>query len=201
VMSALVARNAADARGAIPAGWTFSATMGSGADTLDLYLRMVDVNEPTSIAFLLSTVANEWQGELIAFRGTSPGVLQETAANATFSATTALSVGGVTSQQAINLVVVVWTCSGAPVLTLPAGFIVIDSISTAVVSARSMLLGYKIAGATGALTFSAATAGTNTTGRSNTFVMRDRAPAAPRALVDLVPGNIGLIGKETRPAR
>ena len=201
VLLALIAHNAADTVSSAPSGWTLIDTLGSGSDTLDAYVHMVGDAEPTSAVYALATVANEWQGELVALRGTSPGVIKEASATASYSATTSLTTAGVTSQQAINLIMSAWACSGAPVLTLPAGFTAIDSFATAVVASRSMLLGYKLAGATGALTFPAATAGTNTTGRSFTFVLRDRIPVTPDALVDLVPGNIGLIGKDTRPAR
>lgn len=201
VLLALLAHNAADTVSSAPSGWTLIDTLGSGADTLHVYAHMVDDAEPTSVVFSLSTVANEWQGELVALRGTSPGIVREASATASFSATTALTTAGVTSQQATSLILVSWTCSGSPVLTLPAGFAAIDSFATAVVGSRSMLIGYKLAGATGALTFSKATAGSNTTGRSFSTVVRDRIPVTPDALVDLVPGNIGLIGKDTRPAR
>lgn len=201
VLVALVAHNAADAAGATPAGWTLLGIQGSGADVLSVYVRMVDGTESTSIAFTCQTVANEWMGELVAFRGTSPGVIQEDAASASFSASTSLTSAGVTSQQAINLILAVWTCSGSPVLTPPTGFTLIDSLATSIVSPRSILVAYKLASATGALTFLAATAGANTTGRSFVYALRDRIPIAPAPLVDLVPGNIGLIGKDTRPAR
>lgn len=200
VMLIVVARNSADARGATPTGWTFGATLGSGADTLDYYARMVDDNEPTSIVFSLPTVANEWHGELVALRGTSSGIVVEASASATFSGA-ALATAGVTSQQAISLILVVFVVAGIHSLTLPAGFTSIDNFNTAVVSSRTAMIGYKIAGATGALTFPNGASEDIATGRSFTFVLRDRVPTTPAALVDLVPGNIGLIGKDTRPAR
>lgn len=201
VWIALLSHNAVDTVSAPPAGWTFVTSLGSGADLLELYAHTVDGSELTSIVFTLATNIDEWQGEIIILEGTSPGTAVEATASATFTATTSLTTAGVTSQQAINLIFVAWTCSGSPTLTLPTGFTAVDSFSTAIVTTRSMLVGYKIAGATDALTFSAATASANTTGRSFTLVIRDRVPIAPVALVDLVPGNIGLIGKDTRQAR
>jgi len=201
VFLALISHNSVDSVSAAPSGWTLIATLGSGADVLNAYGHMVDGTEPALISFALSGTTFEWQGELVTLTGTSPGVLVESSATATFSSTTSLATAGATSLQAVSLILAVWTCLGTPTLTLPAGFTLVDNFSTAIVTSRSMLVGYKLAGATGALTFSAATASASTTGRSFTFVLRDGAPRLPAALVDLVPGNIGLIGKDTRPAR
>jgi hypothetical protein len=204
VLVVLVARNAADTRAAPPTGWTLAVGLGADADVIDAYVRMVDGSEPRSVVLSLPTVTSEWQGEILALRGTSPGILIESASSVGFAATPQLTTAGVTSQQVLSLIVVAWTCAGALGLTPPAGFTAIDSFSTAILSPltpRSMLLGYRRAGATGALTFAPATAGASATGRSFSLVLRDRPPIQPAALVDLVPGNLGLIGKDTRPAR
>jgi hypothetical protein len=201
VLAILVARNAADTRAPAPAGWTLATSLGAAADVMDVYVRMVDRNEPVSVVLSLPTVGSEWQGELLAIRGTSPGIAVENAASQGFAATTAPTTASIASQQATSLILAVWTCSGAPALALPSGFASIDNLTTAVVSARSMLIGYQLAGATGLLTFPTATAAINATGRSFTFAVRDRVPIQPPALTDLVPGNLGLIGKDTRPAR
>lgn len=203
VWLAVLAHNAADTVSAAPAGWTLLVSLGSVADALEVYAHMVDDSEPASIDFTLASTTAEWQGELITLTGTSPGVMLESAASASFSAATALTTAGATVQQAIDIILVVWTCSGTPTLTLPAGFAAVDSFFTGVVTTRSMLVGYKFAGATGPLTFAAATASSGTTGRSFTLVLRDQVPVTPvaTALVDVVPGNIGLIAKDTRPPR
>jgi hypothetical protein len=201
VLLALVGHNAGDAAGAAPAGWTLVALLGSGADTLNLYTRMLDGTELAAVAFSATTVASEWQGELVALRGTSPAVLIEATSSTASSASTSLTTAGVTSQQAISVILAIWTCSGAPALTLPVGFTAVDSFASAVVSSRSMLVGSRIAGATGALALAAATASASTSGRSFVLVLRDRAPLRPAGLVDPVPGNIGLLAKDTRPPR
>lgn len=201
VLVALVARNATDPRAAPPSGWTVALGLGAGADVMDIYVHMADGSESSSIVFALPTVTSEWQGELLAVRGTSPAILIESSSSAGFAATTQLSTAGATSQQAISLIVVAWLCAGTPALALPAGFALLDSLGTAFVSARSLLLGYRLAGATGALTFAPASAATGATGRSFALVLRDRLPIQPAALTDLVPGNLGLIGRDTRPAR
>ncbi len=199
VLVAVITQNAADTIN-IPAGWTLVVTAGT-PDKFLLLARMIDSGDPASFAFPLVSVANEWQAELVVFRGSSPGAIRYAGNISTFTATTALPTPVATVQQAIDLLISVWTCSGAPVLTLPSGFTAIDSFNTSIVSSRSMMLGYKIGGATGTLTFGNATAGTNTTGASITEALRDRLPIKPAALVDIVPGNIGLIGNDTRPAR
>lgn len=201
VLLALIAHNAADAVSAAPAGWSSVATLGSGADVLEIYAHVAAESEPSAAVFSLATVANEWQGKLLALTGTSPGIVLESGGTAAFSGSTSLTTAGATVQQAIDLILTAWTCSGVPTLTLPAGFTLIDSFRTGIVSSRSMLIGYQSAGATGALTYSAATASSNTTGRSFTCVLRPGIPVTPAPLVDLVPGNIGLIARDTRPPR
>ncbi|MEO7731242.1 MAG: hypothetical protein ABIY55_09740, partial [Kofleriaceae bacterium] len=186
--------------------WTHVDALGAGADVLDVYARMVDDNEPSSAAFSFATFANECQGELVAIRGTAPGVFREAAASFASAATTTLVTAAPISQQAINVILSVWTCAGARALALPAGFTAVDSFSTAIVAPRSMLIGYRLAGATGVITLGNVTVGNGTasdatTGRSFSIAIRDRIPVQPAALVDIVPGNIGLIGKDTRRAR
>jgi hypothetical protein len=199
VLVAIVAFNAADSM-ATPSGWTLLVTAGS-PDKFSLFARSLASSDAATFSFPLVSVANEWQAELVVFRGSSPGVIREAGNIVTFTATTSLTTPGAVTLQAISLIMSAWSCSGAPTLTLPAGFTSIDNFSTAVVSSRSLMIGYQVAGATGALSFAAATASVNTTGATITQVMRDRPPITPDALVDLVPGNIGLIGKDTRPAR
>lgn len=201
VWLALLSHNALDLVSSAPAGWALVSTLGSGADVVDVYAHMVDDGEPTSIVFQLASNSSEWQGELVTLTGTAPGVVIESGGTASFSATTSLTTAGATVQQAVDLILAVWTCTGAPTLTLPAGFTAIDNFNTGVVTSRSMLVGYKLAGATGALSFSAATAGTSTTGRSFTYVLRAGAPVTPAALSDVVPGNLGLFARDTRPPR
>lgn len=201
VLLALVAHNAADLVSAAPAGWALIASLGSGADALAVYSHVAGAADPAAVVFGLATVASEWQGELVAIRGPSPGTLLEASGSATFTAATALSTAVVTSQQAVNELLAVWTCSGAPVLTLPVGFTAIDSFASSVVSSRSMLVGHRRAGATGSISPPNASANASTTGRSFTLALRDRVPPRPAALEDLVPGNIGLIARDTRPAR
>ena len=200
VLLALVAHGAADGRAATPAGWTLAQSLGAGADVLDVYVHMVGDRDPASVAFALPAAAGEWQAELVALRGTSPGIVVEATATAS-SAGTTIPTAGVTSQQATSLVLCAWTCAGFKALTVPAGFTAIDSLTTSVVSPRTMMLAYRLAGATGALSFPATSAEDALVGRSFSLVLRDRIPIRPAPLVDLVPGNLGLFGKDTRPPR
>jgi hypothetical protein len=199
VLLAIFAFNSADSM-TIPSGWTQLVAAGA-PDRFLLLARMLDFGDPESIVFPLLTVASEWQGELVALRGGSPSTLRYAGNLTTFTSTTALATPAVTTQQAIDLVVSVWSCSGAPLLTPPAGFTTIDNFSTAIVLSRSTMVAFKLAGATGGITFPNANASTSTTGAAITQALRDRAPIQAPGLLDLVPGNIGLIGKDTRPAR
>lgn len=194
---AIVAHNAVDSL-STPAGWSLLVTAGS-PDRFSLFARMLDDLSPFS--FPLATTTNEWQGEVVVVRGASPASVREAGSFSTFTATTSPVTPSVTSQQAINLILSMWSVAGAPALTLPAGFTAIDNFASAVVSSRSLMVGYRLAGTTGALTFPAATASPSATGTAITQVLRERVPPTPAALIDLVPGNIGLLGKDTRPAR
>ena len=199
VLLAIFAFHSADSMN-VPSAWTQLVAAGS-PDRFLLLARMIDVGDPASIVFPLLTVANEWQGELVAFRGGSPGILRYAGNITTFTSTTSLATPAVTTQQAIDLVMSVWSCSGAPLLTPPAGFTTIDNFSTAIASSRSTMVAIRLAGATGGITFPNANASTSTTGAVVTQALRDRAPIQAPGLLDLVPGNIGLIGKDTRAAR
>jgi hypothetical protein len=199
VLLAILTFNSADSM-TIPNGWTQLIVAGA-PDRFSLLARMIDFGDPESIVFPLLTVANEWQGEIVALREGSPGTLRYAGNITTFTSTTALATPAVTTQQAIDLVMSVWSCSGAPLLTPPAGFTTIDNFSTAIVSSRSTMVAFKLAGATGGMTFPNANASTSTTGAAITQALRDRAPIQAPGLLDLVPGNIGLIGNDTRPAR
>lgn len=200
VLIAFVANNDADAM-PDPAGWTLITIFGSGANQYRGLARMLEATDSPTIVFGLTTVANEWQAELVVLRRTSPGVVFEISATSTFTSATSLATPGVTVQQAINLLLVSWICSGSPTLTAPAGFTTIDSFTTSVVGARSMLIAFRLTGATGALSLPSATASAATTGRSCVVALRGGIPATPSELFDPVPGNIGLIAKDTRPAR
>jgi hypothetical protein len=198
---ALLSHDAADTVAAAPAGWTLVGSLGAGADALDVYAHMVGDGEPASIVFALASTGNEWLGELVTLTGTAPGVLVESSASAAFVAATALTTAAATVQQATDLILSAWTCAGSPTLMLPAGFAAVDSFSSGVVTSRSLLVGYQRAGATGVIAFAAATASASTSGRSFVLALRDRAPPRPAALVDPVPGHIGLLAKDTRPPR
>lgn len=200
VLVAIVCRGNSDAAAPAPAGWTLAAGNVGGGIRLDVYTRAMGDNEP--VVFRFTTKANEWQGMMLAIRPSSPAIALEGSAFAAVSAATSLPVPGVNCQQATNLIVGVWSGSGAPTLTPPSDFTLIDKFATAMASNRSLMIGYRIAGATGPLTFgAAASSSASTSGGTFALVVRDRVPPKPVELFDPVPGNIGLIGKDTRPAR
>ncbi|MGN6103742.1 MAG: hypothetical protein ACTHU0_01435 [Kofleriaceae bacterium] len=177
-----------------PAGWVPVETgLGAGGLFLDTWARLVDDNEPSSARFS-SVVLQELQGELVVLRGSAPGVVRESAAHGAFTADTTPDTPAVSSEQAINLVLGVWSASGNVALTAPAGWTTIDAFSTGHSSARSVLFAYRALHATGAaIALQPAGAAAASTGRAFALVLRDRAPVVPVELFDPVPGNIGLL--------
>ncbi|MDQ3295065.1 MAG: hypothetical protein M3619_00585 [Myxococcota bacterium] len=198
LIALLVTRNGAVVA---PSGWTpIETAYGVAPNFLDVYARVIDDNEPTSIV-VTSASSQELQGQLFALRGGVPNLLKEASAHAAFVADATPDAPASSSKQAINLGLVVWCGEAALALTAPAGFTAVDSYTSAVVSARSFLAAYKVVGATGAFAPASATSAGALTGRAFTLVLRDRAPLVPSVLVDSVPGNIGFIGKDVRIGR
>jgi len=196
---ALVVRGNSDPAASTPAGWSLVAGNVGGVIRIDMYTRAMDDGSP--VVFRFSTKANEWQGAILAVRSSAPGIVVEGSASFAFTGQTSLSLPSVSCQQLTNLVLGVWSGSGAPTLTPPSGFTLLDKFSTAMSTNRSLMLGYQVAGATGTLTLPAASSSASTSGVSFAVVLRDRVPPTPVELFDLVPGNIGLLGRDTRPAR
>lgn len=184
-----------------PAGWTQIETgLGASFLYLDAFARMVDDEEPASALFTGSD--EEIQGALIVLRGGSPALLRESSSHVAFAADATPNTPAIDSAQAIDLALGVWSSIGSVTLTAPDGYSTIDAFSTSVISARSILIAYKVIGATGsAIAQPPASSSGAATGRSFVLVLRDALPATPASLLDLVPGNIGLLGKDIRPAR
>jgi hypothetical protein len=177
-----------------PEGWTLIENgLGGAALFLDAWARLVDNNEPKTAVFT-TAVGQELQGQLLLLLPGSPSAVREASATGTFTADVTPDTPASTTVQAINLIVCIHSCSTAIALTAPAGFTTIDTYNTAIIAARSILLSYKIAKATGALAPGPAGASAAATGRAWTLILRDRGPITPVELVDPVPGNIGLLG-------
>lgn len=196
---AIAAYDAADGFAAV-AGWsTLVAFVGTAK--IAVLARMVDDDEPDQLVLALTLAAKDWLGAAILYAPGSPVVALEASAGGNFAADATPPVPDVSSQQAINLRLGVWSVAGAIALSAPAGWTAIDTYSTAIATARSILVAQVVAGATGALGSVDATAGAAATGSGLSVVLRDRYPIKPAALFDPIPGNIGLLGQDVRPPR
>lgn len=186
----------------VPAGWSLLGTDGASVAAASYIVRMVDDREPSSVVVSLLAASAEWQGVLLVLRGAGAmALLKEASNSATFAADATPAAATASSLQAINLAIATWSSSGALTWTAPASYEAIDSYSTALVGARSVLFAYAVANATGTINPGDATASGAATGRAFLAILRGGLPLQPETLADLVPGNIGLIGKDTRPPR
>lgn len=186
----------------VPDGWIDLGTSAAGGIKARRLCRMFDAREPVQVAIDTTSSGDEIQGSLVVLRGAgSTALLVETSATLTFAATMAPGSPALSVLQAIDLVLEVWSSSGALVMTPPAGSDPVDTYSTALVTPRTLLVAKRRANATGALTLGAAASGSNATGTSFALALRDGLPMQPIELVDLVPGNIGLLGIDRRPPR
>lgn len=184
-----------------PAGWT-AIEPGFGASSLflEVWGRLVDIDEPPTAAWS-SASSQELQGQLLLFRVGNPAVILEGAQQAAFTADAAPDTPDLGSEQATSLFVAVFSAGGAVAFTPPAGFTSIDSYSSAVLAARTIMICSAVAGelAPGLVGFNGplepgpAASAPASTGRMWSLVMREGPPLTPPALTDPVPGNIGLL--------
>lgn len=189
LLLALVVRNATVVP---PPGWQTLVTLGASGLFLDAFGRLVDDGEPASAVFVGDL--EEIQGELVVVRGGAPGTVLEASAHQAFSADATPDSPTIATKQAINLALCVWSATGSLTLTAPAGFTTIDAFTTAIVSARSLLVAYKVIGQTGTgIALPAASSSGAATGRSFALVLRDRIPPRPVPLDSLIAGNLGIL--------
>jgi hypothetical protein len=186
----------------VPDGYTDLGAVTVSGVTIRSLARMVDGEEKASLVVDLTAGGDEVQGTLVLLGGAgSLPLLIEASASLAFVATLAPGSPAVSSLQAIDLVLEVWSSSGALVMAGPAGSDARDTYSTALITARTLLVCSRRANATGALALGAASSNANATGSAFALVLRDGLPKTPIELFDDVPGNIGLLGKDVRPAR
>lgn len=186
----------------VPAGWTDLGSSNAGGITARRIACMVDGSESATLVVSTTAAGDEVQGLLVVLRGAgSLPLLVEASAALAFAATMAPGSPAISSLQATDLVIEVFSSSGSPTLTAPAGATAIDTYSTALLSARTLLVTKRRANATGALTLGAAAASVNATGATFALLLRDGLPVQPAELYDPMPGNIGLLGKDNRPPR
>jgi hypothetical protein len=176
----------------VPGGWARAVHLVGAAVTLDAYVRQLEDNEPSSVVLALALATDDWQGQIIAFRGGNPSSLIEASAISSYAAVATPNAPAVNTQQAINLELCAWSTDGGNVPVPPAGFMVVDGYESALATDRSFGIGFAIANTTGALPVRGATGANPSTGSALSLVLRDRAPVLPFVLDDPVPGNIGL---------
>ncbi|MBA2718940.1 MAG: hypothetical protein H0U52_06835 [Chloroflexi bacterium] len=146
-------------------------------------------------------ITREWQGQLFVLRGPIVNTWLEAGGGSTFTASLVPGTASLNSQMPTNLFLGIWAAAGAPVLTPPAGLTAIDNYNTAIIASRTVMFAYKVANATGLIAPATATSSIAATGREFSLMIRDRAPITPRAFVTETPGNIGLLGRDSRPSR
>lgn len=184
-----------------PAGWT-ALEPGFGASSLflEVWARLVEPDEPVT-AVWSSASSQELQGQLLLFRVGNPAVILEGLVQAAFTATAAPDTPDIGSEQSPSLLVALYSAGGAVALTAPSGFAVIDTYSTAIVAARTLLLCYAVAGElapslvglNGPLEPGPAASAPASTGRMWSAVLREGPLITPPELIDPVPGNVGLL--------
>lgn len=183
-----------------PSGWTSLASSGDATSTATTFVRQVQAQEASSITLALSAASGEWHGALMLFSGGGlTDAIEEARADAAFSSATTEPAPAVTCLQAVDLEFAIFTAQGTEVPAPPAGFTSIDGYTSSLVSARATLFAYAVANATGSISPGNATTIAAVSGHAFTLLLRDALPIQPLELVDLVPGNIGLIGVDNRP--
>lgn len=176
-----------------PEGWTQVETaLGASPFVLDAWARLVDDDEPASPAWTTAT-PQELQGQLLLFGVGSPVLAREASATAAFTATTTPATPAAAAEQAIDLLLTVFSTDAAVVFVQQADAILIDTYRTGTISTHTILITYRRAAATGSISPAAAGASPAATGRAFSLVLREGPPITPAELFDPVPGNIGLL--------
>ena len=178
--------------GIAAAGWTLIAADAGTSAHVRVWAHHAGPAEPTSVDVLLGTTTLERVGVMLHFRGggSIPGVL-EAGSFADFAATTTPPIPATISQQA-NIQFALVTIETSAAIVGFTGWATADTYVSAVLSTRRLVVLYRlvrtgvIAGATGLV-------GPAASGFAWTAILPARAPFEPGGLVDLVPGNIGLI--------
>lgn len=207
VLVAILVSDPSESTVVTPAGWTVVlATVGATNAAIKVLAKQIEDSEigeytydGVPVTFEVPGGTKERMGHILVLRGVkSLAQLLEYSANAVFTATATASPAVATNQQAINLGVVVWSWAGADEIDLDDVYTVLGTYHSAEVVSRSIAVGLKIMNETESVGMQNGFFVGNHTGRSFTLVFRDRAPITPAELVDLVPGNIGLLGKDLR---
>jgi hypothetical protein len=199
LMLLVFAYDAADSFAAL-ADWT-QVVAYDGTDKVRVLAKSVGDNEDDTVQLALTLAAKDWLGQLLVFENGQPVVVLEASAGTNYAADATPPTPLVACNQAIDLEVRVWSALGALNLTPPAGMEALDAYSSAIATARSFLIAVQVANASGNLAAKDAASSGAATGSGVSMVLRDRPPATPAVLYDPVPGNIGFVGRDTRPPR
>lgn len=203
LLVAVIVSDPAEATFTTPDGWSVMlATVGATNAVIAVIGKVLEEQadlEAESFIVEVPGGTKERMGFMFGLRGGMPSLALESSANAVFTATMTATPAPADCQQAINLALVLWSWSGAAAITLDAAYDELAAYQSSVLQSRSLAVGLRVVNDTGlAIALEAGTFGANQTGRSFSLIFRDRRPVVPTVLVDPVPGNIGLVGKDLR---
>lgn len=183
-----------------PAGWTTLVADAGGTRKFDAYAHAAADDDPD--AFVFTSASDQLQGALLVATEGNPATLLETSATADFAADATPPTPALTTIEAVHLVLAAWSEVGARAITAPPGYGIIDRYTDNLIAERTFAIAGRRADVVGAAIAqpdaASAPAGTGT---ALLLVLRDRFPVTPAELVDLVPGNLGLTGRDNRPPR
>lgn len=166
------------------ASWTLTHSVGASGVFLDVYERVIDGtvgSRPGDIVSIFSFVAQELEGGMLFMQNTTAGSAVERIANGAFIADANPAAPIVSSDQAENTLLVIWSAAGSIAFTPPAGLTTVDAYSSGTFSTRSILIGKSIPGEIGDVDPGAAVAAPAASGRAFSLILHWVAPAVAGA--------------------
>lgn len=159
--------------------WELTATSGASGIFLDTYERAVDNttgSNPGDIISFLSVTGQELQGGLLLGSSLTAGEAVERVATGAFISDANPAAPIVSSSQAENTIVCIWSATGAITFTPPTGLTSLDTYSSSDFTSRSILIGKLAPGAAGDIDPGAAVASPAATGRAFSVVLHYQQP-------------------------
>lgn len=193
----------------LPAGWQDTGPDFPGAYRIWTFTRALMNGDPAVLDIALQpagSVAHEWQGVLVVVRGGYPDMIEFGTGNAFFAQqpVTTIPVGGV--EQATSLALGVFVAAGTNIIrpnlddnTSAYTTLAIDSFASGILEKQTAAVACRVCGETATVRFSDAAVDAPVTGFVYFYVLHAGRPATPAELYDVVPGNLGLLAKDTRP--
>lgn len=183
-----------------PAGWIGLVTDTAGTRKFDAYAHTAADDDPDE--FVFTSASDELQGALLVTSEANPAHVLEASAVANFAGDTTPPTPAATTIEAVHMLIAVWSTAGARAITAPTGYEMVDTYTDDLIAERTFAIAGRRANVVGAaIAQPDAASDPAGTGSALLLVLRDRFPVTPAELVDLVPGNIGLTGRDTRPPR